>query len=207
VTATRRIGLVIIALVVAVSACGIPSDDEPRALPDGAVDGQVPARNTTPSSSVPNVATTLQKIYLVAGESPGERLTAADVQVEQPSNLAQLPRILLERLIQTRPADVDLAGQATNQVPSDVDVLDATLQPDGVLDLNLSPLGIESRRLQLVMAQLVFTATSLPNVTGVRVSIDGTPIAVATESGNAEVGAVITKDDYASLNPDNQVAQ
>ena len=88
---------------------------------------------------------------------------------------SQLPRLTLEALIQTRPENVGLAGVATNQLPSDVQVIDANVQPDGVLNLNLSSLGIESSRLRLAMAQIVFTATDLKSsgINSVRVSIDG----------------------------------
>ena len=49
------------------------------------------------------------------------------------------------------------------------------MQPDGVLNIDLSSLGIESSRLRLAIAQIVFTATDLRSsgITSVLVSIDG----------------------------------
>jgi len=200
----RRALLGLSALVLATTACGIPSDDEPRAIADGAIDEQVAGPNdTTPSAPASNTATTERIIYLVAGSAPGERLVAASVPVELPNNAALLPRIVLDQLIRTRPSEVGLAGQATNQLPSDVTVLDAVLQSDGVLDLNLSSLGIVGESLKLAMAQIVFTATDLTSVNGVRVSIDGSPAAVPVELGSVDPGTVITKADYPTLNPDN----
>src|SRR5690606_5193084 len=149
-------------VAVLVAACGLPSDDEPRAIPEDALDEQVAGpRATNPPPSRPSTPTTQQAVYLVTGTSP-ERLIPAPVPVEQPSNPALLPRLVIEALVHTRPADVGLAGIAINQLPSDVAVLDATVQPDGVLDLNLSALGIEGANLRLAMAQIVYTATELP---------------------------------------------
>jgi spore germination protein GerM len=200
----RRAVLALAVAAVVATGCGIPSDDEPRAIPEGAIDEQVagpPSANGP--DNLPSTSTSQRLVYLVTGESPGQRLIAALVPVENPANSALLPRLVLEDLIRTRPADVNLAGLATNQLPSDTSVLDAVVQPDGVLDLNLSDLGIEGPSLRLAMAQIVFTATELPGIGAVRVSIEGRPVAVPTESGSAEPGTPITKSDYATLNPDN----
>ncbi len=72
------------------------------------------------------------------------------------------------------------------------------VQPDGVLDLNLSSLGVENARLRLAMAQIVFTATDLKTsgIQSVRVSIDGVPAAVPTQSGSADPGTPIMRTDY-----------
>ena len=82
-------------------------------------------------------------------------------------------------------------------------MLDAVVQPDGVLDLNLSSLGVENARLRLAMAQIVFTATDLKisGITSVRISIDGQPAAVPTQSGSADPGASIMRSDYGDLDP------
>lgn len=195
--------LCLLAAAVLVAACGLPRDDEPRALPEGALDEQVAGpRTTNPPTSQPSAPTTQQTVYLVTGNSP-ERLIRASVPVEQPSNPVLLPRLVIEALVRTRPADVALAGIANNQLPSDVAVLDATVQPDGVLDLNLSSLGIQGPNLRLAMAQLVYTATEIPGVAGVRVSLDGRSVAVPTEQGTADTNTVITRADYASLDPSN----
>jgi spore germination protein GerM len=201
--------LAVSVLPLGAAGCGIPSDDEPRAIPEGAVPEQArePRGSGSTSTTIRPDATQDHTIYLVTGSEQQQRLQPVTVGVTVPGDPAQLPRLTIERLIATRPDDVGLAGQATNQLPSDVRVLDATVQPDGVLDLNLSSLGVENARLRLAMAQIVFTATDLKTsgITSVRVSIDGVPAAVPTQSGSAEPGAPIMKTDYGDLDP--QVAQ
>ena len=53
----RRLLLAFVVGMLAIAGCGIPSDDQPRALPEGAVDGQGAPRSTSPSVSTPNIAT------------------------------------------------------------------------------------------------------------------------------------------------------
>lgn len=201
----RLLVLAVLALLMFAASCGIPSDDEPRAIPEGAVPEQArePRGSGSTSTTIRPDLTQDQTIYLVTGTEQAQRLQPVSVGVTVPGDPGQLPRLTIEKLIATRPEDVGLAGTATNQLPSDVRVLDAVVQPDGVLDLNLSSLGVENARLRLAMAQIVFTATDLTTsgITSVRVSIDGVPAAVPTQSGSAEPGAPIMKTDYGDLDP------
>jgi spore germination protein GerM len=197
-----RVVTIVVAVLIGAAACGIPSDDEPRSIPEGALPEQVREPGTTSTTS--RTGSTLeQTLYLVTADEAQDRLVPLAGQVASPTDPSQLPRLTLEALIQTRPENVGLAGVATNQLPSDVRVIDAVVQPDGVLNLNLSSLGIEGARLRLAMAQIVFTATDLKSsgITSVRVSIDGVPAAVPTQSGSADPGTAVTKDDYADLDP------
>lgn len=190
------------------AACGIPSDDHPRAIPEQGLPTQaVEPRGTgsTSTTAAPN-ATQVQTLYLVGGSDQQQRLIPVSVAVPVPADPGLLPRATIEKLIATRPEDVDKTGQATNQLPSDVQVLSAEVQPDGVLDLDLSDLGVENARLRLALAQIVFTATDLKlnGITGVRVSIGGVPAQVPTQSGSVEPGTVLTKADYPDLDPQVQ---
>jgi spore germination protein GerM len=201
--------LAVFVLLLGAASCGIPSDDQPRAIPEGALPEQArePHGTGTTSTTIRQDSTQNQTIYLVTGSEQQQRLMPVTVGVTVPGDPAQLPQLTLEQLIATRPDDVGLAGQAENKLPSDVRVLDAVVQPDGVLDLNLSSLGVENARLRLAMAQIVFTATDLKTsgIQSVRVSIDGVPAAVPTQSGSADPGTPIMRTDYADLDP--QIAQ
>lgn len=200
----RPATLVVSVLLIAVTACGIPSDDEPRAIPSAAVPEQVhEPRGTSTSSSVVIPGTAQREtIFLVGGSETSARLTPVEVNIEGTGDPAQLPRRVVERLIETRPEAVGRQGEATNELPSDVRVIDAVMQSDGVLDLNLSGLaGVEGERLKLAMAQIVFTATELPGITGVRFAIDGEPANVQIQSGSALPGTPVSQADYPELDP------
>jgi hypothetical protein len=201
----RRVVTIVVAVLLGAAACGIPSDDEPRAIPEGALPEQArEPRGTGTTSTTSRTGSTLdQTLYLVTAEDAQDRLVPFAGPVPAPTDPSQLPRLTLEALIETRPENVGLAGVATNQLPSDVRVIDAIVQPDGVLNLNLSSPGVEGARLRLAMAQIVFTATDLKSsgITSVRVSFDGVPAAVPTQSGSADPGTPVTKNDYADLDP------
>ncbi len=203
-----RVLVVVLAVVFGAAACGIPSDDQPRAIPEQAVPEQArqPRGTGTTSTTVRPSATQDQILYLVGGPDQQQKLVPVSVPVVVPGDPTALPRVTIEKLINTRPEDVGMAGQVTNQLPSDVQVLDAVVGADGVLDLNLSSPGVENARLRLAMAQIVFTATDLKSsgITSVRVSFDGTPIVVPTQTGSADPGTPITKADYADLDPQLQ---
>ena len=200
----RLLVLAVFVLFLFAASCGIPSDDEPRAIPEKALPEQAvePPGSGSTSTVIP-ADTQDQTIYLVTGSEQQQRLQPVTVGVTVAADRAQLPRLTIEKLIATRPVDVGLAGTATNQLPSDVRVLDAMVQPDGVLDLNLSSLGVENARLRLAMAQIVFTATDLKisGINSVRISIDGQLAAVPTQSGSADPGASIMRSDYSDLDP------
>jgi hypothetical protein len=199
----RKLSLVVVTVaVLGTAACGIPSDDSPRAIPEAAVPQEArEPRGQTPGTTVPPGTAQVETIYLVGGSETEPRLQPVNVSVPGPVDPAQRARRVIEQLVSTRPEDVNMDGVVTNQLPSNVTVLDATLQTDGVLDLNLSELGVQGQRLRLAMAQIVFTATELPNVTSVRVAFDGQPLAVPTDSGSVSAGTAVSRSDYSGLDP------
>ena len=71
--------------------------------------------------------------------------------------------------------------------------------PDGerdVLEVNLNQLDVSGgTRLKLAVAQIVFTATDLADVRGVRFLLNGSPVAVPLDDGESETGAIVTKAD------------
>lgn len=209
-TVPRRLAawLAIVVALAAAAACGIPSDDEPRAIPADRVDDQVAApRSTDPTTTLATGATTQQTIYLVVGNASTTQLFGVPVAVEQPPDPSQQPRFVLDKLITTRPADVGLAEVATNAIPSGIEIRSTSVGPDGVLNLDLESFGIEGDNLRDAIAQVVFTMTELSGISGVRLSFDGTQIAVPTELGNLEPGAVVTRSNYPSLVPSPQPAE
>ncbi len=87
----------------------------------------------------------------------------------------------------------------TNAIPPTSQVLNASLD-GGVLDLDLSDLGaVEGSGQRLAAAQIVYTATALPGIAGVRFSIDGEPASVPLDDHASDVNQVITREDYPSL--------
>jgi len=208
VSAFRRILVVFVAIAFGASACGIPSDDEPRAIPEEAVPEQAREPRGTGTSSTtarPSAQTQDQTVFLVGGSTEQPRVLPVSVPVESSTDPNALAKATIEQLISVRPEDVGQAGMATNQIPSSVGVLGATVGSDGVLDLNLTDAlsQVEATRLRLAMAQIVFTATELKTsgITAVRLLIDGEPKSIQTQTGSSAPGQPVSRADYPDLDP------
>ncbi|WP_334142783.1 GerMN domain-containing protein [Rhabdothermincola sp.] len=193
--------LVAVGSVLAAAACGIPADEEPRSIPVEALPANLSEQQATTTTVVDEASAQRETIYLVhTGTAPGgagESLEPVSISLRNPEP-DQLPRLVIERLIATKPDQIGLPG-LTNPVPADTKVLDARVS-DGVLDLDLSAslANIESALQRLALAQIVFTATditSLP-ISSVRFRIDGQPVAVPVEVGTAPAGQPVSRNDY-----------
>lgn len=187
--------------VLAAAACGIPADEEPRSIPVEALPANLSEQQATTTTVLDEASAQRETIYLVhTGTAPGgagESLEPVSISLRNPEP-DQLPRLVIERLIATKPDQIGLPG-LTNPVPADTKVLDARVS-DGVLDLDLSAslANIESALQRLALAQIVFTATditSLP-ISSVRFRIDGQPVAVPVEVGTAPAGQPVSRNDY-----------
>jgi spore germination protein GerM len=195
--------LVVGALAVAtgLASCGIPNDDEPRAIPLDAMPSSLSEAPISTSTTLDQTTTLRETIFLVsanpASGTSTERLEPKVVDIPNPADPDDLARALLERLTSTTQDDITTPG-LRNAIPSDTRVLDATLRDDGVLDLNLSGnlADIESNLQRLALAQIVFTATGVNGVTAVLVSIDGQPAAVPAEAGAVPAGQPISRQSY-----------
>ncbi len=180
----RRRAVALALLAVAVTACGIETDDAPRRL----------AVSTT--TTVPRPTTTSGNTATALFVTRGG--TVVPVTRELPDQQA---RTVLDALVRLRPPDVGVRG-ATNAIPTGTEVLGTTRAADrtgGTLSVDLSSRfdRVVGPSRQLAVAQLVMTATGLTGVGKVRFSIEGTPVTVPTpEKGDA---AEVTACDVRSL--------
>jgi spore germination protein GerM len=136
--------------------------EEPTTAASEPVESDEPATDTAAAEATP-VA-----VYLVAGEHvwPVRRT------VEGPA----LARAALEALLEGPTAD---DGELASAIPDGTQLLDVALGDDGVLTVDLTrefESGGGSRSMQLRVAQVVYTATQFPTVTGVSFRLDGEPV-------------------------------
>jgi hypothetical protein len=201
------------ASLVATAACGIPTDDEPRAIPVDAVPEQAREGGTTSTTNPPNTSTQIEQVYLVRTGETGqvglERLQPVPVDIATPADPDDLPRAVIDALISLNPTTTGQTG-LVNAVPTETRVLSAELADDDVLDLDLTNLAdVDSAQLRLAVAQIVFSATgitALP-VLGVRFAIDDEPVAVPTEGGTSGTGEAITRASFPRLDEQVRTAE
>lgn len=193
----RRFGalLTLIAVVTAGSSCGIPPDRTARSLsadevPYGLLDQGPPI--TSPPATAPAAGQVNVAVYFLRGE----RLQPARRAVPDPPTPARVINALLagptdDEAVGGMRTAINPATQATISRAT-VDVVAVDLTPDFA-----AVPGIEQR---LALAQIVFTATAMGGVSGVRFSLAGAPIAVPLPDGTA-TAAPVGRDAFATLAP------
>jgi hypothetical protein len=201
----RGVSLVLLGvLVVLVAACGIPGDSEPREI---SLDDLPPAL-VDPASTQPPVDgdadSIMASLFLVRSANRGdEALVAVPTEMPRPANNLDLPRVVAETLIRTRPAEVG-QDDLVNALSASIEVRSAMLNEDNILDLDLSGLGEPESSLQrLAVAQLVFTLTDLavPRIDAVRFFIDGKQVPVPVEGSTVAAGTPVRPSDDSGLVP------
>ena len=189
----RRTLVVLAGALLALAACGIPLDEEPRAISADDIGLVTTTTTTTPAPTVTGPETRVMSLYFV-GE--GDVLAKSDRATEQaPTVQFVLSELLggttaMERddgLFSAIPEGTQLLGTSVNSITF-------------VATVNLSEdiNSITGARLTQAYAQLVFTATALPDVESVRFAIDGDPVNVPTDRADQDV---VTTADYRSLAP------
>lgn len=183
----RRGRATVVAMLVATTACGIPVDEAPRAIPG-------PTTTSEPTgTAVASAGASVGFVFFIVNN----QLIALqeEVTTRQPRDVLAA---LFEGVPQGAPPDV------ISQIPTGTRLGDVQLN-GGVLEVDVSAEfdNVVGTGRSQAAAQIVMTATDLPNVDRVALSIDGTPTQVFSPlNGDAErVGAC----DYLSLMPTDDV--
>jgi len=199
----RALGVALVTLgsVASITACGLRSDDAPRPIAKDAIPSVLYQQNPASTTTIPNDSTTqLHALYIVRTQGTSESLVGQPVAIANPTNPRDLPRTILERLVSNPPVSAD--ADLVSFIPPTVKVRSANQDRDrDVLDIDISNLNnIESTHLRFAVAQIVFTATELPEIRAVRFKVDGAPSAVPIGDGaSSDVDAIITRFDFPTL--------
>jgi hypothetical protein len=181
--ARRGLALAVaIAVAALVAGCGgIPSDDAPTLVARDAVPAELSESSTT---TVATGAAFPGRLYLLFAPAEGEeRLLTCPVLVDRAETASGQAVAVLQALIALVPTESGCLASLINAVPPDLQILGAEVD-DRVLVLDLANLtavqGVAARR---AIAQIVFTATAVPGIDGVRFRQEGEDIAVNVSDG------------------------
>lgn len=171
-------------LAVALAACGIPTDSDPRPLADD---------TTTTSTTAPEGAEGIAAVYLVGTANQLE-------QRDRPLKGPKTPETVLATLL-LRPTEEEAEDGLTSYIPEGTTALGVE-EDDGTVTVDMS---VEWERLAdptrtTAYAQVVLTLTDLPNVDRVRFLIQGREVVAPTVNRGTQ--DVVSADDYAGLDPD-----
>jgi len=202
-----RAGIAMLAVLVAttISGCGIPIDENPQVidsaeLPESLRPGFT--ASTTTTAAAPQTET--RSVYLLTNPQDIERTVVVEVQrqVESGAPLAEL----LETLF-GEPASAEESATGYFNTLELFEVLSATVI-NGIATVDmvlLSPDGEQqppsTDELRFAAAQLVFTASEVGYVDGVRILLDGEEVSVPTSDADAEPGSVLGTGAYEQFLP------
>jgi len=168
-----------LALALASAACGVPNDDQPRALDKRNVPFQLMAPTAEPTTTtVPGLFTATTRVTVYLADAEGF-LKATTREVAAPPTIGRVVGALLAG------PTPDEASTLHSAITADTRLLAVQGPSDGLVTVDLSDemLAITGRQQILALAQVVFTLTSLPNVDRVLFEFEGEPREVPNGDG------------------------
>jgi hypothetical protein len=190
----RRIAVfVLTASAVLLAACGVNPDARPRAIPANQVPFDLLATSTTEGTDTTLPIVTVKTTVYMIGPN---RLVGVSRSVPIPLTLGSA----LASVVQGPTSSEESSGLRSAINPT-TSVLNAQINGNTAL-VNLSDsftdIGLQDQIYAL--AQLVYTATELPNVMNVQISLNGRPEEVPRGDGSTTSG-LLTRADYAAVGP------
>lgn len=170
----------VLVVALASTGCGVRGEASPTRLEDIALSPEALPAEARPQEEGPSTV-----VFFVRDE----RLEA--VERSTPPTLAAGVRGLLQG-----PRETEAEGGLRSAVPAGTEVLSTSLV-DGLATIDLSEdfASVVGPEQVLALAQLVYTATSIPEAVAVRIAIAGAPIAAARGDGSLSTGPV-RREDY-----------
>lgn len=186
--------LVVLAAALLAAGCRAPIDETPRALPieDVPFDLLDAESSTTTSTVVPSGSTSAVTIYLIGRE----RLVAVERAVEAPADVEKVLKVLI-----SGPTEEDVRKGLRTAISPGTVINSAPVRA-GITTIDLAG-GFAAGGLPeqiLGFAQMVYTATSLGGVVGVRFTLNGQTASVSQGDGT-QTQTAVGRAAYATLAP------
>ena len=205
----RRIGSTLVAPLLVLSACGVPTSSPSRPIDPDAIPEQFTATTVPPTTTSSTTTTTVV---------PPPSTTTTDLAVEQVdvffvsgSRVVPIPRLLLSpasapqvvaALAEGVP-DIDEAAGLRSALPIELSI-DVSVER-GVATVDLDPtflLVVSGSEQRLAIAQIVLTLTRRAGIGQVTFTSDSQPINVPRGGGDLTApGESVACDDYDNLLP------
>jgi spore germination protein GerM len=206
VRARALVVLVVLLAAVLGTGCGLSTNDEPEAIKDNVPSDLVDSEAAAPDGSqLSGLTATVHVWFTTTDADQNTRLVRRDREVPQPPTQSSV----LEALIQDPPTNAERVDDISTAIPEDVKL---TAQPqqrgDGVLIVNLSDAfyELQGATARNAFAQIVYTATQMPNVDMVQFELDGEPFTAVNGDGQAVTGP-LGRSSYEKLKPEHEPAE
>lgn len=193
---SRAIAIAITTTIALLAGCGVPDDPAPRRLdarsvPFGLLEAAPASSSTT---TIPTAATVPVDVFFLG---PDGRLRPVVRYVSEPVTVSKVLATLLGGVTEEE-AGAGLRSAINPQTrPLTVRVEEGVARVDLNEAFAQAPIQEEIASL----AQVVFTATGLPGVFGVRFTLGGAPVEVPKPDNSLAAGPV-GRDEFAPLAPE-----
>jgi len=167
----------VVTLGLGLAGCGVRSDPSPRSL--AADDVPYGLMEEAPVTAPPPTTPTVSQVNVAVYFLSGDRLQPAPRSVPNPAT----PGRAINALLGGPTDDEAVAGLRTAVHPSTE--VDVGRPSDAVVPVDLSAAfaAVQSQEQRLALAQIVFTATGFPGVTGVRFTLADAPVEIPLPDG------------------------
>ena len=191
-TAPRTLLIVVGAAVAVLVACGVPADEtSPRDIAADNVQFDLLAPSSTSTSTTVGPSDVrIVEVFLLRNEqlAPRERRLPADLDAGD---------VISALLVGTQGTE-NQAGYGT-AIPEGTELLGASLDGETLsLDLSEELNAVQGERQMIAIAQMVFTATELAGIDGVRFQIEGESVEVPKGDGTL-TSSPVRRADYPDL--------
>lgn len=187
------LSVLVLGFGVLAGGCGVRSEPVPRNLSAGEVPYGLleEAAPTTAPPRAPSVPTAAVNVYFVRGE----RMYPVVRQVNAPPSVAKALTALL-----FGPEEDEVSAGVRSAISPTAAIQARAIDPATYLvDLSAEFAQGSVTDQVIGLAQVVWTATDIPGVTGVRFTLNGLPIQVPTPSGST--GDPVGREAFAELGP------
>lgn len=194
----------LVLLVVAVASCGIPTDDEPRAVTldetsENALE-LLPESTRIPVAFIPEAFT----IYLINAD-------AKLVPVTRALPVDSGPEAAIRALFEG-PTPEEVAANLTTALSDDLaDSILSVTTTSGTVVLNVAEGSFEDLPtqddLRKAIAQIVFTVADLARVSSLRLQVEGVDTELPTDGSNSAEQDPVARSDYPSLELEDPSAE
>jgi spore germination protein GerM len=193
----HRLPLALAALAAALlTACGVPADDEPRAI----AQDQEPAEDPAADPSEGQTGAAL--VYLTRFDGTDNHLSSVEMQVPVgASSTLPTPATALEALLGVTPDETLRAAGYSTAIPANTRLLSTpTVDDEGVLtvDVNEPLYRVQAPNSGLAFGQIVCTADAFDEVGAVQFQLEGVPRDAPMGDGESS-SQPLTCDAYTDL--------
>lgn len=200
--ATRTLAVVGLAMTLVGGACSVSTNEEPVAAGNIFQDF-VESTTTTTSPTPPEAETKLEPVYFLRTNAGPARLVPVDREFDLDAGVQAVLTDLFTRPPDTdgdeRPAERGMTSKITDSAILVSAELSSSDSSELVVDVTGVFGSLDGSTLRDALAQIVWTATSSPDIQRVSFRRDGAPVGAIIGNGET-VERPVDRADYTSLN-------